>query len=93
VDSSGQKHQVLQTLVELTDETGRPVSASRVAESIGCDPAAVQTTLDVLCSYEFVRTPGDGRYEPTITGREFLALDIDEESFVVVDTTGNRSES
>ena len=75
MDDPGRKRRVLQTLVDVTDETERPVSVSRVRESMECDSAAVRTTLDALCAYEFVRTLGDGRYEPTVTGREFLALD------------------
>jgi predicted transcriptional regulator len=77
---------VLRTLVAISDETGESVDATRIAGSMGDDLPAVREALDSLRSYEFVKITGDGRYEPTVTGREFLALDIDEESFVMVDT-------
>jgi predicted transcriptional regulator len=93
VDDSGRKRRVLRTLVDIADENGGSVHVSRVAESMECGPAAVRAALDSLRSYEFVRTAGDGRYEPTVTGREFLTLDIDEESFVVVDPPDDGSRS
>ena len=86
MDDSGWKRRVLRTLVGISDDNGGSVHVSRVAESVECDPVAVREALDSLRSYEFVKTTGEGRYEPTVTGREFLALDVDEESFVVVDT-------
>jgi predicted transcriptional regulator len=85
VDNSGRKRRVLRTLVGISGKR-ESVHVSRIAESVECDPAAVREALDSLRSYEFVKTTGDGRYEPTVTGREFLALDVDEGSFVVVDT-------
>lgn len=91
MDDAGRKRRVLRTLVDVTDENGRPVSVLLIAESMECDPEVVRGVLDSLRAYEFVGSPADGRYEPTVTGREFLALDIDAESFVVVDTSGDHS--
>ncbi len=90
---SARKRRVLRALVDVTDESGGSVGVSRIAESVDCDPATVRSVLDSLRSYEFVKTTDDGRYEPTVTGREFLALDIDEGSFVVIDTSQDRSSS
>ncbi|MFB6228899.1 MAG: hypothetical protein ABEH88_10120 [Halobacteriales archaeon] len=91
--TSDRKRRVLRTLVDLIDETGESVTVSRVAESVEYDPAAVRAALSSLRSYEFVKATDDGRYEPTITGREFIALDIEEESFIVVDTPDDPSRS
>lgn len=77
---------MLQTLVAISDETQGSVEATRIAGSVEDDLPAVREALDSLRSYEFVKTTGEGWYEPTVTGREFLALDIDDESFVLVDT-------
>jgi predicted transcriptional regulator len=75
---------VLRALVDIADGSQGGVGAVRIAGTVAEDPAAVRETLESLRSYGFVKT-ADGGYEPTVTGREFLALDIDEGSFVVVD--------
>ena len=87
----GPETPVLRTLVGTADENGESVHVFQVAESMECDPELVERPLDSLTRYEFVRALGGGRYEPTVTGRQFLGLDIDENSFVVVDTPEDRS--
>lgn len=82
---SGRKRRVLRTLVDIADGTQGAVAAARIAGAMEDDPPAVREALESLRSYGFVKTAADGGYEPTVTGREFLALDIDEDSFVVVD--------
>ena len=68
------------------------MDAVQIAERVGADRAEVRETLDTLGNYEFVKRTPDGKYAPTVTGREFLALDVDEDTFVVVDVPDERSE-
>jgi len=89
---TGRQRRVLRALVDLVEGSEGSVDAVQVAERVGTDHAEVSEALDSLGRYEFVkRTPG-GRYAPTVTGREFLALDVDEEAFVVVDVPDDQPE-
>lgn len=75
---------VLALVVERYDSTGEPVSAATVADTLEREETAVSDRLAELESCEFLAPVGEG-YRPTVTGREFLALDI-ECGPVIVDT-------
>ncbi|MEF8786454.1 MAG: hypothetical protein V5A45_11020 [Haloarculaceae archaeon] len=75
---------VLAAVVDRYDRTGEPVSAAAVADTLGRATTAVSDRLAELESCEFLAPAGDG-YRPTVTGREFLELDI-ECGPVIVDT-------
>lgn len=83
-----QKRQLLETLHALHDETGEPITATHLARHLGIDRDAVREQLRVLYSYELVKpapTSPETGYVPTVTGREFLELDIDQDKFVIVE--------
>lgn len=75
---------VLALVVDRYDESGEPVSAGTVAHVLGREESAVRGRLTELVSCEFLASAGDG-YRPTVTGREFLELDV-ECGPVIVDT-------
>jgi len=56
-------------------EVGRPVTAGEAAARFDVDRASLQRQLDVLAECELVARDGSG-YRPTVTGREFLTLDV-----------------
>jgi predicted transcriptional regulator len=69
------EHSVLVTVVERYDDTGEPLSTATIAALADGDHTAVADALDTLATTEFlVRTPSG--YRPTVTAREFLALDV-----------------
>jgi predicted transcriptional regulator len=76
---------VLAALVARYDERGSPLSPAVIATALDGDPdpCAVERCLDRLAGCELVAAEPDG-YRPTVTGREFLDLDIDG-GFAVVD--------
>jgi predicted transcriptional regulator len=79
---------VLSAVVERYDRTGEPVSLASVTEALGREEEAVASKLTQLAACELLATAGDG-YRPTVTGREFLALDVDCGPFIVdVDESG-----
>lgn len=76
---------VLAALVARHDERGAPLSPAVLAAALDGDPhpRAVERCLDRLVDCELAATTPDG-YRPTVTGREFLDLDIGG-GFAVVD--------
>jgi predicted ArsR family transcriptional regulator len=84
------KRRVLELLVDEYESAAEPPTASRLAARLAADPATVRGHLDALETYELVSrsaTAGDGEpgFEPTVTGRELLALDIDDDALIVLD--------
>lgn len=77
-------HTVLVTIRDHYDATGDPLSVETISEQCGVPPAALTPVLDSLCQAEFIVTTGSG-YRPTVTGREFLQLDIELDDVVAVD--------
>lgn len=79
---------VLVALVARYDERGSPLSPAALAAVLDgdTDPCAVERCLDRLVDCELAAAGPDG-YRPTVTGREFLDLDIDD-GFAVVDPGG-----
>lgn len=67
---------VLATVVDRYDSTGQPVSPVTVADALGRDEGAIESRLAQLAACELL-APADGGYRPTVTGREFLALDVE----------------
>ena len=73
---------VLSAAVAYYDGTTRSITAPAVAERIGRDEATVASRLQQLADCELL-APADDGYRPTVTGREFLALDADCGPFIV----------
>jgi len=67
---------VLAMVVDRYDSTDRPVTRAVLADTLDIDEGAVADRLARLIDCELVAPAGDG-YRPTVTGREFLALDVD----------------
>lgn len=83
---SSRRRRLLEALVDLHQETGQPVSQSRLARRAGIDLDAVRSHLESFEAAELVRpVPGTDGYAPTVTAREFLELDLDGDTFVVVE--------
>ena len=76
-------HHVLVALVARYDERGSPLSPAVLADALDGDPCTVERRLDGLVDCELAAADPNG-YRPTVTGREFLELDIDG-GFAVVD--------
>lgn len=79
------KRELLEALVRLSGDHGRPVTTSELSSKLDTDPAAIRDRIGSLMRYELVkRFPHEPGYVPTITGRELLELDIEDE-FVIVE--------
>jgi len=79
---------ILAALVARYDERGSPLSPAVLATALDGDPdpRTVERCLDRLVGCELVAAEPDG-YRPTVTGREFLHLDIGD-GVAVVDPGG-----
>ncbi|AWB27651.1 helix-turn-helix domain-containing protein [Halococcoides cellulosivorans] len=69
---------VLAAAVARYDRTDRPVSVAAIGTILDRDPEEIAGRIDRLRACELLAREGDGdRYRPTVTGREFLALDVE----------------
>lgn len=84
-------HRLLEFVVETYDERNDPVLPADIAAQFDISTPEATRQLDRLHDCELVATEGDG-YRPTVTARELLELDVDDE-FVVVDTGSDCFES
>ncbi len=82
---NGNKLRLLRWLVDRYDTEREPVTPAEVAEHFDGDTGAVDDALDSLESRCLLATAGDG-YRPTVTARELLELDIDDDTFLILDT-------
>lgn len=57
------------------DELGRPVTAGEAAARFDVDRGRLRRQLDTLAGCELV-VGHEGGYRPTVTGREFLDLNV-----------------
>ena len=80
-------YRLLERVVEVHDRTDGAVQPAGLASAAGCDVATVRDCLASLEECDLV-APVDGGYRPTVTGRELLALDVDDPTWLVVDTGG-----
>lgn len=78
------RRRLLELLISLHDRQKSPIRASRLADRLGADTDAVRDHLAALCSYELVKSRQNG-WVPTVTGRELLALDVDQDEFIIID--------
>ncbi|MEF8851869.1 MAG: hypothetical protein V5A44_02320 [Haloarculaceae archaeon] len=77
-------HTVLVEVVDRYRESGEPVRARAVAESLEVPESALSQPLDSLCEFELLRSTERG-YRPTVTAHELLALDIDLDETLALD--------
>jgi DNA-binding IclR family transcriptional regulator len=81
-------HEILAFAVRVYDEREEPLTPSAVADRFGLTAETATERLDRLADCELLAPESDG-FRPTVTARELLALDIDDE-FVVVDASDDR---
>ncbi|MBX0325534.1 hypothetical protein EGH21_21140 [Halomicroarcula sp. F13] len=73
---------ILEVVSDIYKSTDRPVSTHTIAEAAETTPDRVTPVLNTLCRSEFVEWTESG-VRPTVTGRQFLELDIELENVVV----------
>lgn len=67
---------VLAAVVAIYDETHGTVTESLLRERLDWDRGRIRERLARLLDFEFI-AESDGGHRPTVTGRDFLALDVD----------------
>jgi hypothetical protein len=75
---------VLAAAVEYYDSANQPVTPAAITGSLDRSEAAIATRFHQLVDCELLAVVEDG-YRPTVTGREFLELDV-ECGPIIVDT-------
>jgi hypothetical protein len=70
----GTEHLPVEAVVALYDSGERPVTAGRMVEELCVSNKEADETLERLRHCGFITEEGAG-YRPTVTAREFLALD------------------
>jgi predicted transcriptional regulator len=79
------ERRLLEDLCDLCDRTDAAVTTDRLCDYCGVSEGTARTALDSLESYELVAQEADDRWRPTVTGRELLELDIDDDDLLVVE--------
>jgi predicted transcriptional regulator len=77
--------QLLSLLVSQYDERDEAVTAADIAAAADTETASVRDTFEEFRSKYLVKSVNDG-YRPTVTARQLLALDIDDDAAVILDT-------
>ena len=77
---------VLAAVVDRYESTAQPVTEREIAPAFRRDRTAIAERLDRLVECELLTRVGGG-YRPTVTGREFLELDV-ECGPIIVDPDG-----
>ena len=68
------------------DRREHPVSPTELAETTGDERKMIQARFEEFESKRLLTQVEDG-YRPTITARELLALDIDDEMLLILDVS------
>jgi predicted transcriptional regulator len=79
------KIQLLTWLVDHYDATEQPVTPTAAADRFDNDIEIVRDVFDSLES-DCLLASVEGGYRPTVTARELLELDIDDDTFLILDT-------
>jgi len=82
---NGNRIRLLTWLVGRYDAEERPVTPAEVADRFDSDMRTVDDALDSLESQCLLAT-ADGGYRPTVTARELLELDVDDDTLLILDT-------
>jgi predicted transcriptional regulator len=82
---TGNRIRLLAWLVDRYDTEEQPVTPAEAANRFDSDIRTVDDALDSLESQCLLATVGSG-YRPTVTARELLELDVDDDTFLVLDT-------
>jgi len=77
---------ILSRVVDRYDADQQPVTPAGIANATATDVEEIRACFDSLEENCLLTTVDDGGYRPTVTARELLELDIDEDSLLVLDT-------
>lgn len=77
---------VLTWLVDRYDDGTQPVTPSDVASHFEIDVDTAQACLETLEENHLLTTVADEGHRPTVTARELLELDIEDDSVLILDT-------
>jgi predicted transcriptional regulator len=78
--------QILSRVVDRYEADEQPATPAEIANATGTDIEEIRACFDNLEENCLLTTVDDGGYRPTVTARELLELDIDEESLLILDT-------
>ncbi|RXK51148.1 hypothetical protein [Halorientalis pallida] len=81
-------HRLLEFVVATYDEVDRPLTPADAAARLEVGHQRADDCFERFAECELLATV-DGGYRPTVTARELLDLDVDDE-FVIVDATPDR---
>ncbi len=79
-----ERRRLLRALIAAADRCDGPVGSDRLAERVDLGEPRVRELLDFFASNSLA-TRRDAGYEPTVTARELLELDVDDEAFMIID--------
>jgi predicted transcriptional regulator len=86
------RRRLLETLVSLSDEGSGPISVTQLATHLGADIETVREHVETLESYEMVESIGQSeQFKPTVTARDFLELEMDDDKFVIMEFPDDES--
>lgn len=73
---------LLEVLLNQYEASNAPVSVAELASQLDTGREVTRKQLGKLERYELVTSDGTGTgYRPTVTGREFLELELDDDDF------------
>jgi predicted transcriptional regulator len=78
--------EVLSRVVDRYDTENRPVTPAEIATTTGSDVETVRSCFENLEANCLLTAVDGGGYRPTITARELLELDVDDDTFLILDT-------
>jgi len=81
--------QALSETVQLYETQGEPVTPAGLAAEMDAETEAIRTCFDDFESKHLLKRI-DGGYRPTVTARELLELDIENDDLVILDTEPDR---
>lgn len=79
-----ERRRLLRALIAEADQCDGPVGPGRLAERVDPGEPRVREALEFFASNRLA-TRRDAGYEPTVTARELLAVDLDDEAFMIID--------
>lgn len=79
------KRRLLEYVVEKYDDQSRPVSVETLSDEDWSNGNGLEEHLTSLEECGLIEEADDRAYRPTVTAREFLALDVDPDQFVIID--------
>jgi predicted transcriptional regulator len=78
--------EVVSWIVDRYDANQQPVTPAEVANHTGSDVETLRSCFENLEANCLLTTVDGGGYRPTVTARELLELDVDDDTFLILDT-------